>query len=87
MLLGKKVDLRCCFCNNDLEFVAHNLIHCKWTIGLWLWASLFGVDWVFPHLVINDLLSWHNSFVGTKQRLFGGCGFIVYLLGYIRRVQ
>ena len=47
----------------------HLLIHCSKARLLWdLLFFIVGVNWVFPSLVRETLLSWCGSFVGKKHK-------------------
>ena len=46
-----------CHCNG--EMVAHLLLHCETTFGLWSRAlGFFGIQWVLPGMVTDLLLGW-----------------------------
>ncbi len=49
----------CCMCHCNGETVAHLLLHCETTFGLWSRAlGFFGIQWVLPGMVTDLLLGW-----------------------------
>ena len=55
---GRTLANRCFLCGEREETVNHLLIHCSKARMLWeLFLAIFGVNWVFPFLVKETLLS------------------------------
>ena len=66
---GRTLANWCFLCGEGEETVNHLLIHCSKARMLWeLFLAIFGVNWVFPFLVKEALLSWHGSFVGKHRK-------------------
>jgi hypothetical protein len=53
----------CCLCKNQWETVDHLLLHCEVAVALWGFVfSMFGVQRVFPAMVLDMVSGWHNWF-------------------------
>ena len=60
---------RCFLCGEEEETVDHLLIHRSKARLLWdPFLAIIGVNWVFPMMVKEILLSWHVTFVGKKHK-------------------
>ena len=59
----------CFLCKEKEETIDHLLLHCSKSRLLWdLLLAIVGVNWVFPLIVREALLSWNGSFVGKKHK-------------------
>ena len=66
---GRALANRCFLCGEGEETVGHLLLHCSKAKILWdLLLAIFGVSWVFPLSLKENLLSWHGSFVGKRRK-------------------
>ena len=55
---GRVLANRCFLCGKDEETIDHLLLHCFVAGLLWdLLLAIFGVNWVFPKLVRETLIS------------------------------
>lgn len=60
---------RCFLYHIEEESIDHILVHCVMAKVLWqLLLALFNVSWVFPSMIRETLLGWHDAFLDKKQK-------------------